>query len=93
MAVAAARRVGIVGRPFTLALAGGVIRHGSGILVEAGIRAVQERAPEARVVRPTFEPAVGALLLAFDRAAIEVTDAVEARLRATMPPSPLWDTR
>lgn len=93
LAVGAARRVGILGAPFDLALAGGVIRHGGARLRDAIVTAVHEVAPEARVVRPTLEPAVGALLLAFDLADLPVTAAIDARLRATLPPTELWDTQ
>jgi N-acetylglucosamine kinase-like BadF-type ATPase len=92
LAVGAARRVGILGAPFDLALAGGVIRHGGSRLRDAIVAAVHEVAPEARVVRPTLEPAVGALLLAYDLAGVPVTAAIDGRLRATLPPAALWDT-
>jgi N-acetylglucosamine kinase-like BadF-type ATPase len=93
MALAAARRVGIDGQPFALALAGGVIRHSGRTLRDAIVGTVQAAAPGTTVVTPTLEPAVGALLLAFDLARIPVTRAVDARLRATLPPVELWDTR
>jgi N-acetylglucosamine kinase-like BadF-type ATPase len=92
MAVAAARRVGIDGR-FPLALAGGVLRHRGAALRDAIVEAVAGRAPGSTLLPPAFEPAVGALLLAFDAAGIAVTPEVEARLRATVPPAALWDTR
>jgi hypothetical protein len=43
-------------------------------------------------VHPTIEPAVGALLLALDRVAVEVTPAVEDRLRRSLPPATLFET-
>jgi hypothetical protein len=89
---AAARRVGLDQDRFALALAGGVFRHRSRLLEEAAIEAAAAGGAMVAVVRPELEPAVGALLLAFDAAAIEVDDAVEARLRATLPPSRLYDT-
>jgi N-acetylglucosamine kinase-like BadF-type ATPase len=93
LAVGAARRVGILGAPFELALGGGVVRHEGSRLREAIVRAVHEAAPEAVVVRPTLEPAVGALLLAFDAAGVAVDGEIDARLRATLPPTELWDTQ
>ena len=92
LAVAAARRVGIPG-PFPLALAGGVVRHGGRALRATLLEAVQERAPGSWLLPPAFEPAVGALLLAFDAANVAVTADVDGRLRATLPPAALWDTR
>jgi len=91
-ALAAARQVGIERLPFALALAGGVLRHAGAALRETIVATVLADAPQASVVRPTVEPAAGALLLAFDRAGVEVTEAVEARLRATLPPADLFDT-
>jgi N-acetylglucosamine kinase-like BadF-type ATPase len=93
MAVATARRVGIQHGPFTLALAGGVLRHGGDVLPDALVAVVHEAVASAVVVRPALEPAAGALLLAFDAAGIPVTPEVDRRLRATMPAAELFDTR
>ena len=50
--------------PYTLVLAGSLLRHpGSRSMVDALLAEV----PGARPVRATREPAVGALLLAYDR--------------------------
>ena len=92
-ALAAARRVGIERQPFTLALTGGLLRHGGRILPDALIDTVLAAAPGTTVVRPDLEPAAGALLLAFDAAGIQVDESVDRRLRATMPPADLFDTR
>ena len=92
-AVAAARRVGIRDEPFALALAGGLFRHPAGDLRDALLGSVRADLPAVRVVRPELEPAAGALLLAFDAAGIDVGDDVEGRIRATMPPASLFDTR
>jgi N-acetylglucosamine kinase-like BadF-type ATPase len=91
-ALAAARRVGIADRPFALALAGGVFRHDSSSLADALVEAVRDGGADVRVVRPDLEPAVGALLLAFDGAGIAVDADVERRLRATLPTGELYDT-
>jgi N-acetylglucosamine kinase-like BadF-type ATPase len=91
-AVVAARQVGIADGPFRLALAGGVIRHPGRLLPDAVVGAVRERSPAAEPVHPTLEPAVGALLLALDRVAVEVTPAVEDRLRRSLPPATLFET-
>jgi N-acetylglucosamine kinase-like BadF-type ATPase len=91
-ALAAARRVGIDGLSFPLALCGGVMRHPGRTLPEAIVAAVLSGAPGARPLRPHLEPAVGALLLAFDDAGIAVPGAVEGRLLATLPPDTLFDT-
>ncbi len=59
-----AERTGQLGRPFTLVLCGGVLRHPSPILRAAIIGPV----PGATPVYPEIEPAAGAVLLAADRA-------------------------
>lgn len=91
-ALAAARRVGIDGLPFPLALCGGVMRHPGRTLSDALVAAVRVGAPGAWPLRPRLEPVVGALLLAFDAAGIPVPGPVEARLLATLPPDTLFDT-
>jgi N-acetylglucosamine kinase-like BadF-type ATPase len=94
MAVAAARRVGIRdGDAFALALAGGLFRHPGARLRAAIVAAVRERAPGVETVTPELEPAVGALLLAFDAAGIATDGPLLARLRATLPGTDLYDTR
>jgi N-acetylglucosamine kinase-like BadF-type ATPase len=92
-AVAAARRVGIEGSAFTLALTGGVLRHDGRLLREALTEVVHDSSPEAKVIQPRLEPAAGALLLAFDAAGVHVHRGVKARLRSTMPSPALFDTR
>ena len=94
MAAAAARRVGLEdGEAFDLALAGGLFRHPGSRLRDAILAATRERAPGVRLVLPELEPAVGALLLAFDAAGIEADDHVLARMHATLPAAALYDTR
>jgi len=87
-AVAAARRVGIIGTPFTLVLAGGVLRHpGSSILTDAIVSRVRITSPQACPVMSRFEPVVGALLLALEAAGISVGEPLLRRVQATLPPS------
>jgi N-acetylglucosamine kinase-like BadF-type ATPase len=73
-ALAAARMVGIEGMAFTLALAGGVIRHPSRILPEALIARVHTTSPEAQPVYARFEPAIGAYFLALEAAGVTVDE-------------------
>jgi N-acetylglucosamine kinase-like BadF-type ATPase len=75
---AAARRVGFTTEEVPLVLTGGVLRHRCTDLLD-GIAAA---APGFRLVRPTLEPVLGALLLAGDRAG--VTPDIEL-LRSTSP--------
>jgi N-acetylglucosamine kinase-like BadF-type ATPase len=90
--LAAARRVGIEKLPFTLVLAGGVLRHSSRLMPEALIARVQAGAPGANPVYSVFEPAVGALLLAFEAAGIIVGEPLLERLTTTLPDSSLFAT-
>jgi N-acetylglucosamine kinase-like BadF-type ATPase len=82
---ACAERVGLAGGEFPVVLAGGVFRHPSRLLAET----IMSRLPGGRAVPAAHEPAVGALLFAFDRAGI-VAD--EARLDATAPPAAHYAT-
>jgi N-acetylglucosamine kinase-like BadF-type ATPase len=91
-ALAAARRVGIVGASFTLALVGGVLRHPSALLREAIVARVRCEAPYVSMFAGAFEPAVGALLIALEQLGITADDIVLARLRASLPPETLFET-
>jgi N-acetylglucosamine kinase-like BadF-type ATPase len=91
-ALVAARQVGIAALPFTLVLAGGVLRHPSALLAEALAGRVREAAPQVRVVRSSYEPAVGALLLALEAAGVSIDGAVMARLDASLPPTAFFAT-
>jgi N-acetylglucosamine kinase-like BadF-type ATPase len=75
---AAARQVGLSDGPFTLVLAGGVFRHPSTTLRAAILSAV----PMAHPTQAELEPAVGALLLAFDETGQRVDSAV---IQSTLP--------
>jgi N-acetylglucosamine kinase-like BadF-type ATPase len=91
-ALAAARKVGIDGLQFPVALCGGVLRHRGSVLEDALLAGIRSGAPRAWPVRPPLEPAAGALLLAFDRAGIPVAGEVGERLIASLPPDALFDT-
>lgn len=84
MALVSARLAGLE-MPFPIVLAGGLFRHPSDLLE----RAIAERSPGHEIVMARFEPAVGALMLAFDEQDIEPD--VE-RLTGTIPPSELYET-
>ncbi len=91
-ALASARRVGIEGTPFTLVLAGGVLRHPAPTLRAALVARVHTTSPEVRVVNSPFEPAVGALFLALEAAGVVVDDQLIARMLPTLPPASLFET-
>jgi N-acetylglucosamine kinase-like BadF-type ATPase len=81
----AAERAGLAGSSYPLVLAGGVFRHPSDLIA----RLVAEGVPDGRPVRARFEPAIGALLTAFDGAGVAAD--VE-RLQASMPAAELFAT-
>lgn len=62
----AARKVGLGADPFPVVLAGGVLRHESGILRETIAAGLEDKLPQAVCEIAPFEPVVGALMLAFD---------------------------
>ena len=74
-----AERVGLNRDDRPLVLGGGVFRHPSTVLAEA----IAAAAGASSVTRTTFEPAVGALLLAFDLLKIDAhADEIAAGLAA-----------
>jgi hypothetical protein len=66
MARVSAQRAGLEA-PSPVVLAGGLFRHRSDLLEQA----IAEELPESEIVMARFEPAVGALLMAFDEHGIE----------------------
>jgi N-acetylglucosamine kinase-like BadF-type ATPase len=92
-AIAAARRVGMGSDPFGLAPAGGLFRHPAPQLRDALVATVRADFPQVELVRAELEPAVGALLLAFDSAGLAVKGEREERLLGTLPASALYETR
>ena len=76
-AAVCARELGFTGA-FPLVLVGGVFRHSTSLLREA----VQAEVPMGVPVEAAVEPAVGALLRAFDALGVSVDEAVQASLPA-----------
>jgi N-acetylglucosamine kinase-like BadF-type ATPase len=90
--LAAARQVGILGSPFTLVLAGGVLRHPARLLTESLLSRVQAVAPDVQVVESRFEPAVGALFLALEQAGVAIDTPLLGRLVPSLPPAAFFAT-
>lgn len=91
-ALACARKVDLIGQPFKLVLNGGIFRDAGGTLVEAIRAETAHRAPNVSLVMARYEPAVGALIHAFDRAGYPMDAERLARLEASLPPSSLFAT-
>ncbi len=92
IAIAAARKVGIVGKPINLLLAGGVFRHPSQILRKRIIDDLHAAMPQITVVPSRSEPVKGAITIALQMLDVRVDDHVEERLTSTMPPPEFFHT-
>src|SRR6266545_932253 len=91
-ALVAARHVGILEAPFTLVLAGGVLRHPARLLAETLTERVRAAALNVQVVDSRFEPVVGALFLALELAGVAIDASLLARLTPTLPPAAFFAT-
>ena len=91
-ALVAARRVGLEHAPFTLVLAGGVLRHASDLLPSAVVARVRRDSPAVRPVVSRLEPVAGAALLALEDAGVGVDAGLLERLAASLPPAALFET-
>ncbi len=91
-AVVAARFVGLEGTPFSLVLAGGVLRHPSTLLADTIVERVQLTSPEVRPTRSRFEPIIGVLFSALEAAGMTIDEALLERLVPTLPSSELFAT-
>jgi N-acetylglucosamine kinase-like BadF-type ATPase len=91
-ALVGARQVGIMGMPFTLVLAGGVLRHPARLLAETLLSRVRAAAPTVQVVDSRFEPVVGALFLALELAGVAIDAPLQSRMTPTLPPAAFFVT-
>ena len=91
-ALAAARKVDLIQCPFTLVLAGGVLRHSSQCLSRAIGQHVQNHAPYVRVVKAKVEPVVGALFLSFELLGRHVDQALMERIAVSLPEPIFFET-
>jgi N-acetylglucosamine kinase-like BadF-type ATPase len=85
-ALVAARKAGLIGQDFLLILAGGVFRHHSPLLREAMLERVRQVAPDIRPIQSSYEPVVGAVLLAVESLGGIIHPTLLDRLNATLPP-------
>ncbi len=91
-AVALARRFAMLPLEFDVVLAGSLFKGPGPLLVDTITQAIHVVVPRARIVRARFEPAVGAVLLAYDALQLPASDEVYANLAHTVPPPPFFDT-
>lgn len=92
-ATALIRRFGMRDLEFDVVLAGSVFKGRGPLLIDTITQQIHKVAPRARIVRTRFEPAVGAVLLAYDALGITVTEAMYSALAETAPGAEFYDTR
>jgi N-acetylglucosamine kinase-like BadF-type ATPase len=88
IALAAARKVGIVDTAYPLVLAGGVFRHPSKTLENAIVEQVLLASPLIRPVRSRHEPIVGVLVEALRAAGVTTDQSHFARVYSSLPEGP-----
>jgi len=91
-ATALIRRFEMQDLEFDVVLSGSVYKGVGPLLRDTMTQAVHRLAPKARLVPLTVEPAVGAVLLAYDALGVPVTEAMYDRLAETCPGPELFDT-
>lgn len=91
-ALAAARQVGMETTGFTLVFNGGVFKHESTTLIDAILEKIRESVPDVQPITSELEPAVGALLLAYEAAEIPIDAALREQVETNMPPPELFHT-
>lgn len=91
-ATALIRRFGIDGQEFDVVLSGSLYKGRGPLLVDTITQAVHRVAPLARIVPARFEPAVGAVLLAYDALGLTVDDVIRQNLATTCPEPAFYST-
>lgn len=71
--------------PVEVVLGGSVYKGEGPLLLDTIRQRVHRTAPNAILVRPTFEPVVGAVLLGLEAAGVTATDTLYTTLETTMP--------
>lgn len=86
------RKYGLQEIPVQVFLTGGLFKSESKLLFESLYAAAHAYAPLVEFQRAAYEPALGALLYAFEKNNDAVADAVRARLQDTAPPAEFFRT-
>jgi N-acetylglucosamine kinase-like BadF-type ATPase len=79
------RRLELETTDVELVLGGSVFKGKGPLLVDTVTQVVHRTAPRATIVRPEFEPVVGAVLLALESLELEISQDVYANVRASLP--------
>lgn len=84
-ATAVIQRLGLRRLPVEVVLAGGVFKGEGTLLYDTIEQAVHRVAPHATLVRPVFEPVVGATMLGLEATGVTINKDVYSTLHATLP--------
>ncbi len=91
-ATALIRRFEMQAIHFDVVLSGSIFKGEGPLLIDSVTQAVHRVAPHARIVRARFEPAIGAVLLAYDALGLPTGDEIAAMLAATDPGPVFYNT-
>ncbi|MGQ9554965.1 MAG: N-acetylglucosamine kinase [Anaerolineae bacterium] len=86
------RRFGMQELEFDVVLSGSVFKGKGPLLIDTITQAVHRVAPRAQIVRLRYEPAVGAVLLAYDNLGISVSEEMYQNLAQTTPGEEFFST-
>jgi N-acetylglucosamine kinase-like BadF-type ATPase len=78
-------RMGLEATDVEVVLGGSVFKGKGPLLIDTVTQVVHSAAPRATIVLPDLEPTVGAVLLALENLGVQVTKAVYANVRASLP--------
>ena len=84
-ALAIIRRLGLELEDVEVILGGSVFKGKGSLLLDTINRVVHARAPRARVIKPRFEPVVGAALLALEAMGVNADEQLYKILASTLP--------
>lgn len=84
-ALAVVRRLKMMETDVEVVLAGGVYKGQGSLLIDTIRGVVHAEVPDAELVRPRYEPVVGAALLALDELSVQPTQEHIAALEASLP--------
>ena len=79
------RRLGLGDLDVEVVLGGSIFRSKNRLLHDAIEKTVRTTAPRARIVRPAFQPVMGAAFEALRMLGIDIDERVQAGVRATLP--------
>jgi N-acetylglucosamine kinase-like BadF-type ATPase len=79
------RRLGMETTDVEVVLGGSVFKGQGPLLMDTVTQVVHSAAPRATIVLPDLEPTVGAVFLALESLGVQVTSAVYANVRASLP--------